>query len=118
DGKIGYAALSPRSGEEAPFFIASRRRSGLFPGGYLCEADKIRRGSQQARAPLHRPLARPRESLGAEVRYHRRKRKLAIEPRLERVVVGRRHVGGHRRHEATDMRRYDLACDLIARLPM
>jgi hypothetical protein len=58
------------------------------------------------------------KALGAEVRYHRRKRKLAIEPRLDRVVVGRRHVGGHRRHEATDMRRYDLACDLIARLPM
>jgi hypothetical protein len=34
------------------------------------------------------PCSHERIALASEVRYHRRKRKLAVEPRLDRVVVG------------------------------
>src|SRR5581483_481649 len=62
------------------------------------------------------PSAEKRIAFSAKVGHDGSKAKLAVEPRLHRVVVGGGNVHRRRRHQPANMRRHHFASELIAGL--
>src|SRR6478735_5937760 len=54
------------------------------------------------------------KTFGAKIDDRRRERELAVEPGLDRVVVGGCHVYRLRCHQSPNMRRYDFRGRVIA----
>src|SRR5690349_20137030 len=54
------------------------------------------------------------KAFSAEIDDGRRESELAVEPGFDRVVVGRRYVDWLRRHQGSNMRRYNFRGHVIA----
>ena len=87
--------------------------------GHLRETDEMLAMAVDERGhrrDLHYIDAAPHQgkTFSTEIDDRRRESEFSVEPGLDRVVVGGRHVYRLRRHQSPNMRRYDFRGRVIA----